>query len=198
MMRFFTFVAIGLLALGLTLASVGSAQTAPVEQKPAPRTPLPPAPAALLTPAIMGPLRGIPFATCNAGPFGKLAVNGIVNEFGMWQGNRVPSNEPTQAALSNRQVFIQKTDDRVQFYLKVCAYTIPPLATPFLVNDKTLINFYGPCWLPKAGGGKNICVLVGSFPTLICAEYAFAFESMNIQRGLRKLGKRSPLCSVSF
>ena len=136
---------------GLTLVS--SAQDAPATQspdqaKPAEAKPADPAPAALPTPAITGPLQGLPPAILDAGPFGKIAVNGIVSGTGMWQGNHVPGDNPTQAALSNGQIFIQKTDGWFQFYLQAGAYTLPSLATPFLATDKTLTNFYGP--LPQA------------------------------------------------
>jgi len=113
-------------------------------------------------------------------------VNGIVNGFGMWQGNHVPGDNPTQAALGNGQVFIQKTDGWFQFYVQAGAYTIPSLATPFLATDKTLTNFYGPVpqGFIKLQAGKNTSFQIGALPTLIGAEYTFSFENMNIERGL--------------
>jgi hypothetical protein len=122
----------------------------------------------------------------DAGPAGKIAVNGILNGLGMWQGNHVPGDNPTQAGLSNGQVFIQKTDGVVQFYLQAGAYTLPALATPFLATDKTLTNFYGP--VPQAflklQAGKNTSFMIGALPTLVGAEYTFSFENMNIERGI--------------
>ena len=104
----------------------------------------------------------------------------------MWQGNHVSGDDPTQAALSNGQIFIQKTDGVFQFYLQAGAYTLPSLATPFLATDKTMTNFYGP--VPQAfvklQAGKNTSFLIGALPTLIGAEYTFSFENMNIERGL--------------
>ena len=107
-------------ALSLALITAAAQTTAPpaapdpkpVDQAaPAPAAPAaPPAPTALSTPAITGPLQGIPPAIFDAGPVGKIAVNGILNGFGMWQGNHVPGDSNTQAALGNGQVFIQKTD----------------------------------------------------------------------------------------
>jgi len=172
-------------AFALALASVCGAQNAPATP-PADATPAPAAPAALPTPAITGPLQGLPPATFDAGPFGKIAANGILNGFGMWQGNHVPGDEPTQAALSNGQVFIQKTDGWFQFYLQAGAYTLPSLATPFLATDKTLTNFYGPVpqGFVKLQAGKNTSFQIGALPTLIGAEYTFSFENMNIERGL--------------
>jgi hypothetical protein len=194
-MRLRTYTKITVFALAL--ASVcgaqnpASAQPAdaqkPAEQSPAPAaTPAPPVPAALPTPAIVGPLSGLPPAVFDAGPFGKIAVNGILNGFGMWQGNHVPGDDPTQAALSNGQVFIQKTDGWFQFYLQAGAYTLPSLATPFLATDKTMTNFYGPVpqGFVKLQVGKNTSFQIGALPTLIGAEYTFSFENMNIERGL--------------
>jgi hypothetical protein len=183
------------IALCFGLASVCRAQNvpatpAPDQQKPADQAaPAPPAPTAsapLPTPSITGPLAGIPPAKFDAGPFGTIAVNGILTGFGMWQDNHVPGDNPTQAALNNGQVWIQKTDGWWQFYLQAGAYTIPALATPFLNTGNTLTDFYGP--LPtaylKLVPGKNTSILIGELPTLIGAEYTFDFENMNIERGL--------------
>jgi hypothetical protein len=157
----------------LLLAQVALAQT-------------PPAPTPLPTPAITGPLQAAPPNTFDAGPFGKLAVNGALTGMGLWQGNHVPGDEPTQAALSNGQVFVQKTDGWFQFYLQAGAYDIPELGLPFLATDKTISELYGP--LPvaflKLAPWKNTSILIGALPTLIGAEYTFTFENMNVERGL--------------
>jgi hypothetical protein len=178
----------------LGLASLCGAQNAPAtqapDQKPPDQTTPPPAapaaPAALPTPSITGPIQGIPPLLFDAGPFGKIAVNGILTGSGMWQSNHVPGDNPTQAALSNGQVWIQKSDGWFQFYLQAGAYTIPALATPFLATDKTLTNFYGPIpvGFVKLQAGKNTSFEIGALPTLIGAEYTFTFENMNIERGL--------------
>jgi Putative beta-barrel porin-2, OmpL-like. bbp2 len=173
------------------LASVCSAQNAPATPAPAQQNPAEaaapaPAPTALPTPAVTSPLQEPPPAVFDAGPFGKIDVNGIVSGSGMWQGNHVPGDNPTQAALSNGQIFIQKTDGWFQFYIQAGAYTMPDLGTPFLSTDKTLTNFFGP--VPQAfiklQAGKNTSIEIGALPTLIGAEYTFSFENMNIERGL--------------
>lgn len=146
----------------------------------------PPAPAPLSTPAITGPLQAIPPAVFDGGPFGKIDVNGVVTGMGLWQGNHVPGDNTTQAALSNGQIFIQKTDGWFQFYIQAGAYTLPALGTPFLATDKTLTDFYGPVPLAylKLQAGKNTSFEIGALPTLIGAEYTFTFENMNVERGL--------------
>ncbi len=185
-MRSHNYLSIGAFALCFALASVCSAQDAPADQKSGDQTTAPAAPGPLPTPAITGPLQGIPPATFDAGPFGKLAVNGLITGMGLWQGNHVPGDNPTQAALSNGQVFIQKTDGWFQFFLEAGAYDLPALGTPFLAADKTLTDFYGPVPVAflKLAPGKNTSILIGELPTLIGAEYTFTFENMNVERGI--------------
>ena len=184
------------IALCFAFTWVCGAQNAPAPQpvagqQPADQTAPPPAaaPAAsapLPTPAITGPLQWLPPANFDAGPFGKIAVNGILDGLGMWTGNYVPGDSSTQAALSNGQIFIQKTDGWFQFYLQAGAYNIAALGVPFLPTDKTVSNLYGPVPVGflKLQAGKNTSFLIGALPTLIGAEYTFTFENMNIHRGL--------------
>jgi hypothetical protein len=183
---------------GLCLAAlpwIAAAQSGPSDQQPADQKPAdqaapapaaPAAPAPLPTPAITGPLSGLPPAIFDAGPFGKIAVNGFLSGMGLAQTNHVSGDNDVQGALTNGQVFIQKTDGWFQFYLQAGAYDIPSLGTPFLATDKTITNLYGPVPVGflKLQAGKNTSFEIGSLPTLIGAEYTFSFENMNIDRGL--------------
>ena len=189
---------VAVIALCIGLASVCSAQTTPAPQTadqkaPAtgaeskPATPEEPAPTPLTTPSMVGPLQGLPPAIFDAGPFGKLAVNGIISGTGLYQGGyRAFSNESQQATLSNGQVWIQKTDGWWQFYVQAGAYNILSLGTSYLETDQAMSNLFGP--LPvgflKLVPGKNTSILMGALPTMIGAEYTFSFENMHIQRGL--------------
>src|ERR1022692_4296593 len=159
-----------------------TSSTPPAQQ---PTTPSP-ASAALPTPSITGPLQGLPPAIFDAGPFGEVAVNGVLSGMGLWQSNHILGDNSTQAALSNWQVFLQRTDGWFQFYLQAGAYNIPALGTPFLDTGKVVSDLYGP--LPvaflKLVPGKNTSILIGALPTLMGAEYTFTFENMNIERGL--------------
>jgi Putative beta-barrel porin-2, OmpL-like. bbp2 len=148
-------------------------------QQPQPPQPLP-------TPAMTGPLQTASPITFDAGPFGKLDLTGVVSGMGAWQGNPVPGDESTRAALSNGQVFIQKTEGRWQFYLQAGAYDIPALGTSILSTLDTVRDFYGPVPVGflKLAPTKNFNILIGELPTLIGAEYTFTFENMNIERGL--------------
>jgi hypothetical protein len=135
---------------------------------------------------VTGPLADEPPLVFDAGPIGKLSVNGIISGTGAWQSNHVPGDKAGQAALSNGQIFLQKTDGWFQFYLQAGAYTMPALGTPFLATDKTISDFFGPVpvGFVKFQAGKNTSIQIGALPTLIGAEYTFTFENMNIERGL--------------
>ncbi len=178
-------------ALGLGLVSSGVAQNAAVPaatdgQKPADQTTTPAPPAPLSTPAITGPLAELPPAIFEAGPFGKVAVNGFLTGMGLVQNNHVPGDKSSQVGMSNGQIVLQKTDGVFQFYLQAGAYDMPSLGTPFLATEKTISNFYGPVPVGflKLQAGKNTSFEIGALPTLIGAEYTFTFENMNISRGL--------------
>jgi len=145
-----------------------------------------PTPATLPTPSITGPLSGTPPLIFDAGPFGKLAVNGIVTGYGLVQGNHVTGDKGGQADLSNGIAWIQKTDGWFQFYVQAGAYNLPSLATPFVSTGATISNLYGPVPVAyvKLQATKTTSVEIGELPTLIGAEYTFTFENMNIERGL--------------
>ena len=185
--------------LGLLAAGVFTAQALPAKaqdgataapaQAGAAAPAAAPAPPPFVGPAITGPLAGLPPFTLDAG-FGKVAVNGIITGFGMWQSNHVPGDDNHQATLSNGQVFVAKTDGWFQFFVQGGVYAMPALATPFLAVDKTVTNFYGPVPVgyvklaPQNGGWKNTSIEIGALPTLMGAETTFTFENMNIERGL--------------
>ena len=181
--------AIGAIALGTNMAHQANAQSssAPASASTPPPAAAAPAPVAPLpTPSVAGPLQWLPPATFNSGFLGKVAANGIVTGSGMWTGNHVPGDAVGQAALSNGQIFLQKADGPVQYFIQVGAYTMPSLGTPFLSTDKTISDFYGPVPVAflKVPVGKTTSVQIGSLPTLIGAEYTFTFENMSIERGL--------------
>jgi hypothetical protein len=178
------------MVLYIGAVTICNAQDPPAAEKPAdqgaPAPAAPAAPTALSTPSITGPLSGLPPALFDAGPFGKLAVNGFLSGMGMVQNNHIPGDNTDQAALSNGQVFIQKSDGWFQFYLQAGAYNILALGTPYLNTQNQIKELFGP--LPvgfvKLQVGKNTSIQIGELPTLIGAEYTFSFENMNIERGL--------------
>lgn len=124
--------------------------------------------------------------TFDAGPFGKLSVNGVLSGFGLVQGNHVTGDGTGQAALSDGQLFVQKADGWWQFYVQAGAYNILSLGTPFAATGKQVNALYGPVPLAylKLVPSKSTSFQIGELPTLMGAEYTFDFENMNIERGL--------------
>jgi hypothetical protein len=147
----------------------------------APSTPQP-----LPTPSMTAPLStAAPPHTFSAGPFGTVAITGILSGIGLAQSNWIPGDKPSHWDLSNGQIFLQKTSGWWQFYLQAGAYNMPALGFPFVRTVDTLTGFYGPlpvAYLKLVKGNFN--VEIGELPTLIGAEYTFTFENMNVERGI--------------
>jgi hypothetical protein len=145
------------------------------------------APAApLSTPVIVGPLSTASPRTFDAGPFGKLNVNGILSGFGFWQDHFSSSDQAARADVSNGQIFIQKTSGLVQYFLQAGAYDLPALGTPLLSMRNTISDYFGalPQAYLKLAPKGNFSFVIGKLPTLIGAEDTFTFENINIERGL--------------
>ena len=140
----------------------------------------------LSTPSITGPLQAAPPIALDAGPLGKLSLNGVLSGFGLVQGNHVGGDSTGQAALSNGQLFVQKADGWSQFYVQAGAYNILSLGLPFMSTGRQVDDLYGPVPVAyfKLVPTKNTSIEVGELPTLMGAEYTFDFENMNIERGL--------------
>lgn len=123
-----------LLAVAVILSSTirGSAQST---NQPA-TTPTPQA-----TPAMAGPLQAAPPIVIDAGPVGKLDLDGVVTGMGLLQDNHAVGDNTAQAAQSNGQIFIQKSSGWWQFYVQAGAYNVPTLGVPFLSTGKTITDF---------------------------------------------------------
>ena len=161
----------------MAIAVAVGAQTAPA---PAPAPVAPPAP--LSTFVLTGPLQWLPPATFDAGPLGKLSVNGIVTGFAQFQNNSVLGDDNAQATLSNGQIFIQRSDGKLQWYVQAGVYTMPTLSVPFVNAQNTVNNFYGPVPVAylKWQAAKTTQLLIGSLPTLMGAESTFTYQNFNI------------------
>jgi hypothetical protein len=144
------------------------------------------APAPLSTFVLTGPLQWLPPAIFDAGPLGKLSVNGIVTGFAQFQNNSVFPDHETQATLSNGQIFIQKADGKVQYYIQAGAYTMPTLSVQTANAQNTVNNFYGPVPVAflKLQAGATTQFVIGSLPTLMGAESTFTYQNFNIERGI--------------
>ncbi len=179
----------GIAAAAFSLALVASAQTAPAPAPApaaAPAAPADAAPAPLSTFVLTGPLQWLPPATFDAGPFGKLSVNGIVTGFARFQNNPMLGDDTAQATLSNGQIFIQKADGNFQYYIQAGAYTMPTLSVPFMNAQDTVKNYYGPVPVAyvKLPVGKTTQFLIGQLPTLMGAESTFTYQNFNVERGI--------------
>lgn len=144
------------------------------------------APAALPTPAITGPLQAAPPITINAGPLGKLSLNGALSGMGLMQTNPLAGDQSAHAELTNAQIFFQKTGGWAQFYVQAGAYNIPALGAAILSTQRTVSDLFGPVPVAylKLVPGKDTSVLLGSLPAIMGAEGTFDFQNMNIERGL--------------
>ena len=177
-----TAIAAGAQAPATPAASAPATPAAPADPTPAPAA----APAPLSTFVLTGPLQWLPPATLDAGPLGKLYVNGIVTGFSQFQNNHVPGDDSAQATLSNGQVFIQRADGKVQYFIQAGVYTMQALSAPFVNAQDTMKNFYGPVPVAylKLQAAKNTQFLIGSLPTLMGAESTFTYQNFNIERGI--------------
>jgi hypothetical protein len=163
----------------MVIAMMAGAQTPATPPSAAPTAPATPtapaapapAPAPLSTFVLTGPLQWLPPATFDAGPLGKLSVNGIVTGFAQFQNNSVPGDDNAQATLSNGQIFIQRSDGKLQWFVQAGVYTMPTLSVPFLDAQHTVNNFYGPVPVAylKLQAAKNTQFLIGQLPTLMGA-----------------------------
>ena len=172
--------------MGQQESGTPSTQNSNNSQLPSSPTPSQNAPSPLSTPSITGPLQAGPPISFDAGPLGKLNLNGVVAGFGLVQSNSVVGDSTGQAALANGQIFIQKADGWWQFYVQAGAYNIQPLGLPFTSTGNQVLNLYSPVPVAyfKLVPAKNTSIQVGALPTLMGAEYTFDFQNMNIERGL--------------
>lgn len=122
----------------------------------------------------------------DAGPLGKVYVTGAVSGLVLSQDHAAPGDHESLGDLSNGQVFIQKTDGPIQFFVQAGAYSLPSLGASYLKSTDATKATYGaiPQAFLKFAPNANFNVMAGKLPTLIGAEYTFTFENMNINRGL--------------
>lgn len=167
-------------ALAATMISWGTAQG----QSSQPASPAPVLPA---WPIQAPPLTVNPEPMrYDAGPLGKVYVQGVATAFGQWQNNVPPGDFDTQADISNGQIFFNKTEGLVQYFVQVGAYSIPDLGLPYFRSRTATNAFFGPVpqGFLKIAPTRNFSFAVGKLPTLIGAETTFSPQNMNIQRGL--------------
>src|SRR5439155_12081141 len=96
-------------------------------------------------PAMAGPLTVNPNPmSFEAGPLGKVWITGAVSGVAQWQNSVFPGDRSGLVDLSNAQVFFNKTDGLVQFFVQLGTYSIPDLGLPYLRAVNATKAFYGP------------------------------------------------------
>jgi hypothetical protein len=138
--------------------------------------------------------------TFDAGPLGKLTVNGVITGLGYVQDNPGfdldgRSNKTTGIDLSNGLATIQKTDGVFQFVVQAGVYSFPALGTPYTTSTHNTTDLFGavPVGYVKIVPNSTWSFEAGQLPTLIGAEAPFTYQNMNIERGL--LWNQEPLIS---
>jgi hypothetical protein len=174
-----------------TTAIAGSA-LADQTPAPAPAAPAAPAPSPMPWPGMSAGLAANPNpANFDAGPLGKITVDGVVSGVGFWQSNPTSDfygrlNRDGYADLSNGQVIINKSTGVLQFYVQAGIYSIPDLGTPYYKSSQATHDLFGPVpqGFLKFVPNSTWSIEAGALPTLQGAEYTFSFENFNIERGL--------------
>ena len=129
-------------------------------------------------------------ASFDAGPFGKISVGGALTGLVDGQSNAVtPPDKDWIADLSNAQVWIEKTDGPLQFYVQAGAYSLMSLGVPYhgVVDVKHAENNtfgYVPVAYIKLQPTSDFSIQAGKLPTLVGAEYTFTTQNINVNRGL--------------
>ena len=139
-------------------------------------------------------------STFDAGPLGKLTVNGVITGLAYAQSNPgfdldFRSNKTTGIDLSNGMATIQKTDGVFQFVVQAGLYSFPALGTPYTNSTRNTTDLFGavPVGYVKIVPNSTFSFEAGQLPTLIGAEAPFTYQNWNIERGL--LWNQEPLIS---
>jgi hypothetical protein len=172
-----------LLALGITAAPAQQSEEQPAEKPGEEQA----APTAMAIPGMSAPLTANPNPmSVDAGFLGPVYVTGAVSGLGLWQNNKFPDQQHSQASLSNGQLFLQKPEGLFQYFLAVGAYTFPALGAPYFSTGTTVGDFFGPVPMAfaKIAPTDNFYVQGGKMAGLVGVEAPFTFQNMNIERGL--------------
>ncbi len=181
--------ALGVLACALlSLAAVpGWADEAGPPPAVGQEQPAGPASSALTAPSMAGPLTANPDpAKFDADPLGTVFLTGALTGLAQWQSNPARTDRTGQVDISNAQVFIQKTDGVLRFFVETGLYSLPALGTPYLRATKATRHNFGP--VPLAYGtiapSDDWSIQAGKLSSLSGVEANFTFQNMNIERGL--------------
>ena len=193
----------GAASLGLTWAGAAPADDQPAASTPPPAAApaTPPAPTPPPYPSMGATLsNNANSASFDAGPFGKLTVNGVFSGTAYVQDNPGfdldgRKNTDASADFTNAMVTVQKSDGQFQFVIQAGAYSFPTVGTSYTKASRTTKDLFGVVpvayakWVPNSW----FSLQVGVLPTLIGAELPFTYQNMNIERGL--LWNQEPIVS---
>jgi len=138
-------------------------------------------------PEMLGPL------TANPNPlsseiedFGKIYLTGAVSGLAQWQTNPESDDSTTQVDLSNAQIFVQKPEGFLQFFVETGFYSQPILGTAYVNAINTISDLWGPVPLAfiALAPTPDWSIEVGKLSALPGLEQTFTFQNMNIERGL--------------
>jgi hypothetical protein len=143
----------------------------------------------LPSPAMTGPLTSNPAPYSFDAGFGTISAGGSLTGLGYYQSNAthgLPGNGDSGFDLSNGQVWLEKTDGLIQFYVQAGIYSLPSLGAAYIRSSQLTAHTFGavPIGYIKIVPNGSWSIEAGKLPTLIGAEYTFTFENMQIERGL--------------
>jgi len=184
-----------LAALAATSAFADDTQATTPAAAPAAAPAAPAPPSAAPYPAMSASIAGnAPPLTFDLGILGsKVTIGGVISGYAQAQDNPVfnfstgKKDQNATIDLSNAQLFINKSDGFVQYFVEVGAYSLPALGPfPYTNASKQPGLTYGnlPQGFLKLVPNANFSIEVGALPTLIGDEYTFSFENLNVERGL--------------
>jgi Putative beta-barrel porin-2, OmpL-like. bbp2 len=174
-----SFLAAGALSLRAQTSSPtpASAASVPVTQPSSP----------LSTPGMEGPLAANPKPMSFDVPdLGKIYISGALTGLGFLEDHPFPGDRERVADVSNAQIFLQKVDGEIQFFMGGGLYSFPELGAGYATSPTETTDFYGPLPLAyiKFVPNSAFSIEAGKIPGIIGVEYPFTYENMNIFRGL--------------
>jgi hypothetical protein len=151
--------------------------------EPAPKTDQPPTLQPTLAPTLTANPKPQRF---ELGDFGPVYATGVLSGFGQVQSNHLGPDHRWRFDVDNGQVFLNKPDGPVQFFVQLGYYALPALGTPYLPAGDATPAYFTP--VPQAylkfAPNDNLSVMIGKLPTLVGAESTFSYQNLNIERGL--------------
>lgn len=140
-----------------------------------------------LQPPLAVTLTGNPTpARFDVGALGPVYLTSVLSGLAQWQTNPVPADRMWQFDADNLQLFLNKPDGPLQFFIQAGYYSLPAIGVPYMRAVDATQEFFTP--FPQAylkfAPTESFSVLLGKLPTLIGAESTFSFQNMNVQRGL--------------